>query len=419
MIRSFMLMLLAFSILGSAHSQALPASRIGAEVAAVVRAKVAARGFAANDPRYGATVSAVGSAVIQIATAVVVTGTAPAWGTVLATAVVAGVIGYGIQALTNWIFNSDGTATYTPPSGPIFIPGPNQRWIWYEAIGKGYPMLDDGNGGLGSAEFCQAYFKGDPQWVFASSSQYACFMKYSGPPWGDPSAPPTRWPMGNIGYITDRPDPNYEPPGGNPQPVRKPAAEALQALSTSERAIPLPPKVIADLADAAFRTAASQPNYDGVPYSMADPITEADVAAFRAANPSFQPATVGDLASNISLTDPLGQGSVIPATGTPTNPAASSPLLNLGVDPGIGSPNLESTPTGAQILQPLTRLLPDLRNFQVPAHQSVCPKPSFELFGKTVAMDGQCTILEGVRGELYNAMILAFVLVALLIVLSA
>jgi hypothetical protein len=69
-------------------------------------------------------------------------------------------------------------------------------------------------------------------------------------------------------------------------------------------------------------------------------------------------------------------------TGTPTNPAASAPLVNLGSDPGIGSPSLEATPTGAQILQPLTQLMPDLKNFQVPAHQAVCPKPSFDLFGK-------------------------------------
>ena len=152
---------------------------------------------------------------------------------------------------------------------------------------------------------------------------------------------------------------------------------------------------------------------------MSDPITEADVSAFRAANPTFPVSTVGDLAQPLSATDPLGQAAASSSTGTPVNPAASSPLVNLGADPGIGSPNLEATPTGAQILQPLTQLMPDLRNFQVPAHVATCPKPSFDLFGKTVVMDGQCTVFENIRGELYNAMVLAFLLVALFIVLSA
>lgn len=409
MIRRFLLLILTLTISVNSGAQALPASRIGAEIAAVVKSKVAARGFAANDPRFGGTVSAVGTAVVQIATAVVVTGTAPAWGTVLATALIAGAVGYGIQVLTNWIFNSDGTVTYTP-AGPVFVPSPDGAWIWKGDGSKGWP-LDSNNG---SMEFCLSmYPPGGAIFNVVSSSNRQCVLSspfYEGQQYGD---------MANLGWLRNFPDPNYVPPNsGGGQPVTQPASKALQALSDTDKAKPLPPKVIADLADAAFRHAASQPGYAGVPYSMADPITEADVAAFRAANPAFQPATIGDLAAGISPTDPLGESNS-PTTGTPTNPAASSPLLNLGSDPGIGAPTLESTPTGVQILQPLRQLMPDLRNFQVPSHQAVCPKPTFELFGKAVVMDGQCTLLESVRGELYNAMVLAFVLVALLIVLSA
>ena len=112
MIRKFLLLILTLTISVNAGAQALPASRIGAEIAAVVKSKIAARGFAANDPRFGGTVSAVGTAVVQIATAVVVTGTAPAWGTVLATALIAGAVGYGIQALTDQMARENGG---TPP----------------------------------------------------------------------------------------------------------------------------------------------------------------------------------------------------------------------------------------------------------------------------------------------------------------
>lgn len=409
MIRNFLLLALALTITVNASAQAVPASRIGAEIAGVVKSKVAARGFAANDPRFGGTVSAIGTAVVQIATAVVVTGTAPAWGSVLATALIAGAVGYAIQALTNWIFNSDGTVTYIP-AGPVFVPSPEGSWIWRGDGSKGWP-LDSNNGAM---EFClEIWPPGGVVFNVVSSSNRQCVLTspfYQGLQYAD---------MANVGWLRNVPDPNYVPPDtGNGQPVTVPASTALQSLSEVDRSKPLPPKVIADLADAAFRHAASQPGYAGIPYSMADPITEADVAAFRAANPTFQPATIGDLAAEISPTDPLGE-TTSPTVGTPTNPAASSPLLNLGADPGIGSPNLESTPTGTQILQPLRQLVPDLRNFQVPAHQAVCPKPTFEMFGKSIVMDGQCAILEGVRGELYNAMVLAFVLVALLIVLSA
>lgn len=426
MIRRLLLLFLMFTMVVNASAQALPVSRIGAEVAAVVKSKIASRGFAANDPRFGGTVSAVGSVVIQLATAVVVGGTAPAWGSLLATALIAGAVGYGIQALANWLFNSDGTVTYTPPSTGG-APQPNQRWVWitfHSGEVKGYPLVDpDMNtpGAFGSAEVCHAFFDSQVAfYVFYGVSQYGCWVKL-GQVWGDRAGETVHWTFSSMmAYVSSDPDPNYKPPGsGSTQPVTKPAAEALQALSEAEKAKPLPAKVIADLADAAFRQAASQPGYDGVPYALSDPITEADVAAFRAANPTFEVATIGDLAAPISGSDPLGQGANAPSTGTPVNPAASSPLLNLGSDPGIGTPNLEATPTGMQILQPLRQLMPDLRNFQVPSHQAVCPKPTFELFGKAVVMDGQCTILEGVRGELYNAMVLAFVLVALLIVLSA
>lgn len=410
MIRRTFGLLLAVMLAMNAHSQALPVSRIGAEVAAVVKSKMAARGFAANDPRFGGTVSAVGAAVINIATAVVVGGTAPAWGSVLATAAIAGAVGYGIQALANWIFNPDGTVTHTP-SAPVYVPIPNGTWIWLSDGSKGWPL----NASNGSMEFCkEKYPPGGAVFNLAGSSNYQCYTT-------SPFYPGTQaQPMSALGWLRNEPDPNYQPPGsGSGQPVTAPAAQALQALSEAEKVLPLPPKVIADLANAAFRTAASQPGYSGVPYSMSDPITEADVLAFRAANPSFQPATVGDLATTISGVDPLGQSGEYPSTGTPTNPAASSPLLNLGSDPGIGAPNLEATPTGAQILNPLTKLAPDLRNFQVPSHQATCPRPSFNLFGKVVVMDGQCMLLEGVRGELYNAMVLVFVLTALFIVLSA
>jgi hypothetical protein len=130
MIRRLFVLLLALSLCSGANAQALP-SRIGAEVLAVIKAKVGARGFAANDPRFGGTLAAASTAVFEIATAVVVAGTAPAWGSVLATAAIAGAVGYGIQALANWIFNPDGTITHTClPTPAAEHGGPTQSRIY-------------------------------------------------------------------------------------------------------------------------------------------------------------------------------------------------------------------------------------------------------------------------------------------------
>ena len=109
-----------------------------------------------------------------------------------------------------------------------------------------------------------------------------------------------------------------------------------------------------------------------------------------------------------------------PTPGIPTAPDGT-PKLDLGIDPGIGSPNLEPTPTGAQILAPITGLMPDLKNFQVPSHQGECPKPEFDIavLHTRVRMDAQCTLFEGVRGQLYNGSLVAWIIAALFIVLSA
>jgi hypothetical protein len=63
--------------------------------------------------------------------------------------------------------------------------------------------------------------------------------------------------------------------------------------------------------------------------------------------------------------------------------------------------------------------MPDLKNYSVPQHVGTCPKPTFNLFSKAITMDAHCDLFDGIRGQLYNAMLAVFVLTALFIVLSA
>lgn len=105
---------------------------------------------------------------------------------------------------------------------------------------------------------------------------------------------------------------------------------------------------------------------------------------------------------------------------SPVNPGTGS-QINLGSDPGIGALTLEPTPTGAQILAPITALMPDLKNFQVPSHQGECPRPEFDIavLNTHVRMDAHCNLFEEVRGLLYNGSLVAWLIAALFIVLSA
>jgi hypothetical protein len=101
-----------------------------------------------------------------------------------------------------------------------------------------------------------------------------------------------------------------------------------------------------------------------------------------------------------------------------TNPGSGA-QVNLGPDPGIGSPSLEQTPTAAQILAPILGMLPDLRNYGMPAHTAQCPEPSITLFDSTVTVTAHCQLAEQFRPQIYVTFVLAFTLAALFIVLTA
>lgn len=210
--------------------------------------------------------------------------------------------------------------------------------------------------------------------------------------------------------------------------------DAYPALTDAQKAIQVPPSQLAKIADEAWRRAAQDPNYKGLPYSATQPITSADVATWQAANPNAMP-TLGDMlrpAQN-PATDPNGvpiSPSALPNTNpvpTPnpganpgTNPGTElSTRPDLGPDPNVPDPTLEDTPDAATILSPLTSLFPELRNFQMASHASQCPKPTFDLFGRSIVMDAQCTIAEQHRSELAAVMLVVWLLVGLFILLSA
>ncbi|MFM0260913.1 hypothetical protein [Paraburkholderia sediminicola] len=213
-------------------------------------------------------------------------------------------------------------------------------------------------------------------------------------------------------------------------------------LSPASLSQPVDPMTLAQLANQTWQQAAQQPGYQGLPYSVTQPIGYQDVQPWAAANPTavpnigdlFRPATDPGVSTvTISPTVQPGQsGSTQPASGTsPTTGSdvnvVNTPNVNvvnkvsvdLGVDPGVGSPTLEATPTISMILSPLLGLFPDLKVWAVPAHGATCPEPSFTVLGRSYTMTAQCDLAEADRTAIYTAFAAMFTLAALFIVLRA
>jgi len=416
MMRKLVVLLLALSL--SCNAFAYDGSNIAREVASVLRGKAVARGLAASDPRVTGLVSAAGTAVTEIAVGVAVAGTAPAWGTLLASAAIAGVVGYGIQVLAGYLFNKDGTVNVPAQgaqapqlgSGQCFRSNFGGSACWSSIIDAitGGTALSNYTCGASGPKFQLIGSAIPGAWTLEvrnASNNNLC-MAISDSVWMAEGSPRS--------LITA--DALYMPNSTPPQ--TQPVGDALEALPELQKGLVIPAKTIADIADAVWQHAASKPGYSGVPYSFSDPVTEADVQSDRAANPGRAVPRVGDLTSPISTTNPLAEPADSPVNDPVTNPS-TQPQVNLGNDPVIGAPTLETIPTAQQIIDPLAGLAPSLKNWTVPAHVAECPKPAFDLFNKHIVMDQQCYLFEDNRAVLYNAMLVVWLLISLFIVLSA
>lgn len=214
---------------------------------------------------------------------------------------------------------------------------------------------------------------------------------------------------------------------------------ALPNISPAVKAKPLSDATIAKIVDTVWKNAAAQPGYTGLPYSVTQPVTASDVAPWRIENPTASP-TVGDLltpANNPNSTTVPVSPTITVTTTNPTPTPTPSGLTNvnvvntpnvnvvnkiqvdLGPDPGLTSPNLETTPTAQSILNPLLNLFPSLKNFIVPIHNSTCPKPTISIFNKSILLDGHCTLLETVRPTIYAVMAFVWTAISMFIILAA
>jgi hypothetical protein len=424
-------------------AQVAAVSRMQQAISSLIQKKMAARGFAANDPRWGSTLNSSGAA-FGTAAAVAVTvsvgaATAPAW---ITTGIAIGMgvaVQLAVDGVVKWIFGSDGKVSKPGADSPYNVNGGYAPMKMFQVSNVLAPTLDaacgawgGGQGGCGSADMsCQrlsrmvngeCHYLNRFSYVSGQFAGQGPFESDFGPVGSSQTTGCAGIGLGAVNGLC--PASNFPKQADS---VYNNVSAAVASLPADEPSKPVNPALLASLANTAWQKAAAAPGYAGLPYDAADPVTQADVSAYQAQNQASYP-TVGDFVA--PQVAPSGAGAGAPfslpnsgtggdaAPSTPTNPS-TEPLTNLGPDPGIGLPTLEAVPTVAQILDPIFSLFPSLRSFTVPQHSSTCPTGTLNLFGHTQSFNAHCDLLEGVRSILLTVMSFVWAFVALRITLSA
>lgn len=428
-------------------SQALPQAqpdKVSRAVSAALQDGMRSRGFAANDPRFVNTLARAAPQLSVVAggAAAVTVGavTAPAWASIAAAIAVGAVISYAVSlaldGIVDWLFRPDGKideSSKAPgvPSGTSMLAGGS---YWSATVGVPVRTAYSGDG---EALARQAHADDRRRLGMKPSNDYTCKQTSDASIWycgqgtaafhksGAPGSC-TSGGMLNQGICTGF---DYLPAPVEPAEA-VPVSTAVQHIPSADLDKPLNPVLIAALANQAWKQAASQPGYDGLPYPQNAPITAAELAPWAQANPDLWPSVRDFVQPNPATqsnpqpwglpsnpTAPVITPTPAPNQGT-SNPAGDSPQVNLGPDPAIGAPTLETIPTAQQIANPVLQLAPELRSFQASGQSGVCPKPTLELFG-THVLDAHCQLIENNKPALQAAMTFAWAAMALLIVLSA
>lgn len=442
MMRKMLLTVLLVLFSQVAFAVQVPVSKMQNAMAGVTQQKMQSNGFLAADPRYNRTQVAIGGLAIGYAAeAVAVTAlgiTAPAWASVAAIAIGGYAAMLAIDAGVKWILKDkngvqigDNPASVNTPAG---LPAPGTIYCVgsvcsanQSAACVNYPLTSGSNEYF---TFTYAYVLRGTQCIQIRTTSTGVVSEgvwgYVEPFTNNKSLCPG---IGLTAATSGCPASNF--PELPPAPV-KTISDAAADLTAPQKAAPLNPQIIADLANDFWREAATAPGYDGLPYDATKPITATEAATWQAANPTSWPS-VGDFVApqaapsggtaSSPFVMPLSPSPVTTADPT-TNPTtgtnpSTEPLQNLGTDPGIGSPALEPIPTAQQILAPLLDLFPSLRNFVVPNHNAVCPKWTMHLFDRDIVAQDHCAMIEQVRPMAYSTMAAVWLILALFIVLAA
>lgn len=436
---------LFFMLVRSVQAQALPAPVTGMSeaVGGILQYVAQARGFAVNDPRIYQTLYSVGTEAAAVAGAegagLLIAGTSPAWGTVLAgaaLAVGAGVaVSVGSDALVKWAFSSGSGATPVTVTAPST--GGGQAVSGLMVVTSNPPMSTLIPASLNSdliivtqspPNYYSVHWISTTVFTNPNSSVYIAHQTYTLNStlyyvWNSATTSTTTGPCPTGDTLSG--SQCLTPASGTTTTANQTLDQAMAALTSAQKTEAINNQTMATMLNYLWQQAAAQPGYSGLPYQASNPIQSSDISTWSAANPSATPQVswLGTAVPSGGFAPSTSTTSYIPASTSTTpgtiNPAEGASAVNLGPDPATPAPTLETTPTAQSILQPLLNLFPDLRSWVVPAHTAVCPTPSITLFGSTITMTQQCTLAAQFQSQIYAAFVLAYTIGALFIVLGA
>ena len=441
--KKLFLLLLAFSC-NSAFSQAAQADgSFQKAIGGIIQEVAVQRGFSITDPRtygtlYGAGKVAVAGAAV-VGAGALVAGTSPAWGTILAVAAVGGAVSYGIsigiEKTVTWAFGSSPTTVHViQPGGVGSLPVFDSSNIYLQdASGWHYmPRSEYPAGGWMSCPdgpYCSTGAEAEGvRYVLKNCGSDATTMwcgiyKVGGPYGADGVAQSNGQTFYTKPVFTD-----YHFPAPSPVASTKSLTDAFSSVPAATLAQPVDYQAMALIINDLWKKAAAQEGYAGLPYQLEKPVTATEVEKWAVANPYVYPKVqqlvdpvLSPATGFVPSTTTAPGSSVTPATSASpsnvTNPNATQPKIDLGGDPNIGAPALESP----DWLEPLLNMLPGWRTASFTA-QGQCWKPSFDfrpVIPKVVEMHSHCDLLEQNRELLSVVMSAVWVMVAAFIILRA
>lgn len=476
LLSSFSLLLAFIATPIAASAQALPVTnpdRVGRVMQVVLETTLIRRGFAANDPRYVATLSRVSSVLSSTATRapLVAAGavTAPAWGSIAVSLSLGIAVGFvvelAVNGLVRWAFNADGTITQTA------IPFPAGKVpAWYVRYGGEveYPRTDSGTRyGYSTRRPTLEELLEPWDWLTPDMLDRPDLIGYLRATEGYITYSPVEgwlveeWARGiRNGVLTECYGDSiasgelcveFHPFA--PTDIRTvehaDIGSAILAIPSSELSRPLSPEIVAALINSAWHEASSNPDYDGVPFAESDPLTGRDVQTWSEPSNELSYPSVGDFVSPQPVSDTFPMPSPNPISnpgetpGTTPNPwtqpadglepvsyeeddpvddggnESDSPSEAEETVPDIPEPILEQIPTAAEILQPLRHFFPNLSSFALSAQAGACPRPSFDFGGHQFVLRTHCDLIEETHEAITLSCLATFALASLLIVLRA
>jgi hypothetical protein len=361
-------------------------------VAGITQQVAISRGTSTTDPRTYSTLYSMGkaaatsTAVGAVGAGLLVTAgavTAPAWGTILAVSAISGAVSYavalGLDKFVNWIFSTTGVSTiFKPTTGSICTSAAGQ------------------NGA--DCRSCPS-----PTVLLSSKLVTGSFSTYE--------------------IICYNPVPNSVAP----------MASAVSSLTASQLGQPVDYAAMASIINYLWLKASQQTDYQGLPYTVSQPVTSAEVQQWAVANPTIYP-NVQALVSPVTSSTGFAPSSITSTTSalapvtaqvnpyaTPQTQATTTTTvqIDLGPNPNIAQPTLEATPTAQSIFQPFLDLVQPILHFSFNSPQGICPKPVFDVFGKSLTMTSHCDIAESNRSALSLIMAAVYTIIALFIIFKA